>query len=83
MERVTHELAAPEFLKELKDRMRDYVDHLHVMKWQAHQFKECLATFAAGNIVWAMDFAEELHLPREGGGAKYALEQDRPPCSSS
>jgi hypothetical protein len=83
MERVTHELAAPEFLKELKDRMRDYVDHLHVMKWQAHQFKECLATFAAGNIVWAMDFAENFTFLERVEVQSMHWSKSRPPCSSS
>lgn len=54
----TIELAPMDFLKEWKEKMRAYVKHLHVMKWQAMQFQECLSTFRPGNVVIAMEFAE-------------------------
>jgi hypothetical protein len=58
MQRVRKELDAKSFFELFKEKLRDYVEHLHVMRWQARMFKDCVKNLKQGRIVWAMDFAE-------------------------
>ena len=49
---------APVFLEYLTLKLRPFIVHNYIAKWQAEQFKESLDTFPPDSILSAVDFAE-------------------------
>ena len=49
---------APVFINYLTEKLRPFIFHNYIAKWQAEQFKESIDTFPPDSILSAVDFAE-------------------------
>lgn len=56
-----------EFFDQLRSQLKAFIQHDFTAKWQALQFKRCIANFEPGTVVIVMDFSENFTIvyPRE------------------
>ena len=50
------------FVKEFIEKTRQYVQHVHLARWQDEKFRVCRDTFPRGTILSVVDFAENYTL---------------------
>ena len=57
--RMTYQnTAAPIYLDYLREKLRPFIVHNYIAKWQAERYKESIDTFPPESILSAVDFAE-------------------------
>ena len=55
---LNREMQTSEFLAFLKSKLRIFITHNYLARWQSQQFKECIQSFPDDVVVSVVDFAE-------------------------
>ena len=55
---VTKQMGCKDFISFLKGHLKTFIHHNYTARWQAQQFKDCIAKFPIDVVVSVIDFAE-------------------------
>ena len=55
---VTKQMGCKDFISFLKGHLKTFIHHNYTARWQAQQFKDCIAKFPTDVVVSVIDFAE-------------------------
>ena len=59
---MCQQVQVSDFVKEFIEKTRQYVQHVHLARWQDEKFRICRDTFPRGTILLVVDFAKNYTL---------------------